>query len=209
MKYIKTYENVTNLDLTDVEAIVLMRTAINEDNFDLARKLIRAGFDPKVSNADWLRLITSNRAKIKNRLDFIKELIATGIDLNITSGSNPLYTEVCNKKPNIEYVRLLFDCGADPNIKIRFGGKNRFVLWWSLLFINDSKVFSTLLEKFIKYGFDLSARDSYGEDFFDYLDNSKNLSSDIRNSLLKVIKKHFPKLYADYELRLVGKNYNL
>jgi len=209
MKYIKTYENVTNLDLTDVEAIVLMRTAINEDNFDLARKLIRAGFDPKVSNADWLRLITSNRAKIKNRLGFIKELIATGIDLNITSGSNPLYNEVCNKRPNIEYVRLLFDCGADPNIKINFGGRNRSVLWWALLFIDNSKVFVILLEEFIKYGFDLAKKDSYGKDLFDYLDTSKTVSDDVKNSLLKVIKEHFPKLYADYELRLTAKNYNL
>lgn len=209
MKYIKTYESVTNLDLNDGEATVLMRTAINEDNFDLARKLIKAGFDPKVSKANWLMLLTSNRAKIKNRLDFIKELIATGIDLNITSGSNPLHNETCNKKPNIEYVRLLFDCGANPNIEISFGGKSRFVLWWSFLFINDSKVFATLLEEFIKYGFDLSKRDFYGEDFFDYLDNSKNVSSDIRNIVLIVIRKHFPKLYADYELRLAGKNYNL
>ena len=208
MKYIKTYESVKNIDLTDNEATVLMRHAITGRDIVLVKKLINAGFDTTEPKSNWLSLATSNRTRIKYSIPIIKELISSGIDLNINTGNNPLHTELSNSRPNMEYIRLLLDSGADPNIKIKAGNKLTLMSYWALLFISNSKVFAEVLEELIKYGLDLSQKSTDGKDFLDYLDD-ESPSDEFRNTILKVIKKHFPKLYSEYQLKKDANKYNI
>jgi len=210
MRYIKTFEGLTNIYLNDNESEFMMKHAISEQDLELVKRLIKGGYDLISSNVDWLYIASSNRNKVKGNLPIIEELIKAGIDINSADVSkNPLWCELINSRTNIEYIRLLFDNGANPNILLdRKNGLTPIIissLDISTHFDTGKKTFPKVLEEFIKRGVDLKVKDEQNKDFYDHL---LLIDSNFRDVVLEVLKKH-DLLYREYLRRLNVNKFNL
>ena len=210
MRYIKTFEGLTNIYLNDNESEFMMKHAISEQDLELVKRLIKGGYDLISSNVDWLYIASSNRNKVKGNLPIIEELIKAGIDINSPEvHKNPLWCELLSSRSNIEYIRLLFDNGSDPNILLdRKNGLTPIIissLDISTHFDTGSKTFPKLLEEFIKRGVDLKAKDEKNMDFYDHL---LLIKSDFRDLVLEVLKK-YDLLYKEYLRKLNVSKFNL
>ena len=205
MKYIKTYEDI-KVNLTIRFFILLMKNAISEGDLESVKKLLKAGY--KIEKSQYLlREASSSRIKLKRNIEIIKELIKYGLDVNYGS---PLYDEILDSNPNLEYIKILFDAGANPNYITKYGVPVlKQALSQAIFSQNYMKIFTKILKEFIKNKVDFSLTDSKGEDFLDFILHSTDINSNFKNKLLEFLKLEVPELYDRYQTKIYSNKYNL
>jgi ankyrin repeat protein len=120
----------------------------------------------------------------ENSISMLQKLIDGGADLNIKDIENqesPLDDAVYYGKP--EFVRILLENGADPNIRDRFGETPIFEVC-KLKLDTGTQIIDLLLD----YGADINARDLEG-DRVDVLTDCANNSGVLEHLYAKGLKK--------------------
>jgi uncharacterized protein len=123
----------------NVDGVTALIVAVRERALDTVRALLEAGADPNKTAADHTSPMLV--ATLNGDYDLAQILLNKGADPNIANDANwtPLFMAVKNRNidtgviplpsaselPAIDWIRLLLENGADPNIRLRVPTPNR------------------------------------------------------------------------------------
>lgn len=148
-------ETKKGLDLVDDEGETALIKAIDNKQFDVAKKLIECGADVNLCKKE--AYCPLYQACDNNSFELVKLLVENGADVNKKSGyanKTPLFEAMY--PDDYEMVKYLLEKGANPNAKdSKYGSTPMF----SLNSCRDSRI----PEIMIKYGGNINQKDKDGE----------------------------------------------
>jgi ankyrin repeat protein len=122
-----------------IDGITALIVAVRERAIDSVRVLLDAGADPNKTAADHTSPLLV--ATLNGDYDLANILLKKGADPNVANDSNwtPLYMAVKNRNidtgviplpadselPAMDWIRILLEHGADPNVRLRSATPNR------------------------------------------------------------------------------------
>jgi len=124
----------------------------------------------------------------EDRIKFVKQYIADGKDVNISTSTNITILMISVHFGRVDEVKLLIDAGADVNIKTEWG--DTALIWWSLnkSILDNYENYNDILKYLLDAGAKITISDK-GKDLFSY---------DKDGSIKKYVIDNYPEQYKEY-----------